>query len=165
MVFSKFWIFFGNLKFFTFSPFLPFFSGGRKVTHFVCITHKYHVNRSNKKKNKKKNGKLKLDSQKTTDFEHQNPTKSHVVFSAFSGGFPPSLTRLSSKCHNFFCIWSLLGLEKCVRPKVFTLSVSHKKKLSLSVSYHFTLFFQTIEPFLPKIMILMGNRQSKKKLF
>ena len=52
---KKSW-FFQNLDFFTkfqillfFDPFYPFFGKGQKVTHFVYIPHKYHVNQPNKK--------------------------------------------------------------------------------------------------------------------
>ena len=55
--FTKNWNFFQNLDFFQkfqilpfFYPFYPFFGGGQKVTHFVFLPHKYHVNRPNRKK-------------------------------------------------------------------------------------------------------------------
>ena len=59
------------------------------------------------------------------------------LFRDFLEGFPPPpLTGLSSKCHNFFSIWSLLSLEKYVRQK-YSLCLFSKKILSLSVSHHF----------------------------
>ena len=77
----------------------------------------------------------------------------------------PVLTGLSSKCHNFFSIWSLLSLEKYVRQKYSLCLFSKKKHLSLSVSHHFTLVFQKLSPFCPKLRILAGNRQTTKKNF
>ena len=53
---EKSW-FFQNFDFFTknqilpfFYPFYPFFGGGLKVPYLFSIPHKYHVNRSNRKK-------------------------------------------------------------------------------------------------------------------
>ena len=97
-----------------------------------------------------------------TDFVHQNPTKGGVAFSGFSARFPPpSLTGLSSKCHNFFSTWSLLSLEKYVRQKYLLCLFS-------KMFFEFVCF----PPFLPcfwpknaffglKSRILMGNRQTK----
>ena len=50
MVFPKFRLFYKISNFTLFYPFYPFFDGDQKVTHFVYIPHKYHINRPNSKK-------------------------------------------------------------------------------------------------------------------
>ena len=53
----------------------------------------------------------------------------------------PILTGLSSKCHNFFSIWSLLSLEKYVRQK-YSLCLFSKKIWVCLFPTIFTLLFQ-----------------------
>ena len=73
----------------------------------------------------------------------------------------PTLTRLSSKCHNCFFIWTLLSLEKYVRQK-YSLCLFSK---NLSVSHNFSLPFQEIEFILPKIPYIGGTDKLKKNVF
>ena len=86
------------------------------------------------------------------------------LFRDFLEGFPPLLTGLSSKCHNFFSIWSLLSLEKYVRQKYLLCLFSKKKRVCLFPTI-FTLLFQKVESFLPKIAYIGEKQTNYKKTF
>ena len=91
----------------------------------------------------------------------QNPTKGGVAFFGICGRFP-LITVLSSKCHNFFSIWSLLSLEKYVSQQ-FSLYLFSKFFWSLSVSHYFLPpFFKQLSIFCLKSCILVGKRQTTK---
>ena len=80
------------------------------------------------------------------------------LFRDFLESFPPPLlTGLSSKCHNFFAIWSLLNLENYVWQK-YSLCLFSKKNFGFVCFHHFfTLLFQKIEFVLPKIAYIGGK--------
>ena len=113
----------------------------------------------NKNKTKKQQNYL------TNEWERQNPTKGGVAFSGFSGRFHPPLTRLSSKCHNFFSIWSLLSLEKYVWQK-YSICLFSKKNFECVYFSPILLYFsKKLSPFLPKIAYINGKQTNYKKFF
>ena len=75
----------------------------------------------------------------------------------------PLLTGLSSKCHNFFSIWSLLSSKKYVRQK-YPFCLFSKKNWFVCFPPFLLSLFKKLSPFCQKLRILAGNRQTTKKI-
>ena len=105
-----------------------------------------------------------LKRNKCLSYIYQNPTKGRVAFSGFSASFPPLLTGLSSKCHNFF-LFGLCWVWKSMLDKSIHFVCFPKKIEFVCFPPFFTLLFQKIASFLPKIVYIGGKQTNYKKQF
>ena len=95
----------------------------------------------------------------------QNPTKGRVAFSWFSARFlSPYLPDCLQNAITFFYLVSVEFGKVCLT-KVFTLSVFQKKFWVCLFPTIFTLIFQKIESFLPKIAYIGGKQTNYKNKF
>ena len=100
------------------------------------------------------------------NFACQNPTKGYVAFSGFSGRFPPPpyLQDCLQSAITFF-LFGLCWVRKSMLDKSIHFVCFPKKTIWVCLfSTILPPFFKKTSPFCQKLRILVGNRQTKKKI-